>query len=76
MSGSPTLDKNDCLEPQDPAFPSQYSLPRNQGITARDYFAAKAMQGMMADHTRDNSPAEISEWAYKIADAMLKERAK
>ena len=46
------------------------------GMTLRDYFAAKAMQGMMADYTRAFETAEISEWAYKIADAMLKERVK
>lgn len=46
------------------------------GMTLRDYFAAKAMQGIMADYTWDNSPAEISELAYKIADALLAERAK
>jgi hypothetical protein len=76
---STTLDKNDG----GPAFPHLHESSQriNQtemhgGMTLRDYFAAKAMQGMMADHTRDNSPAEISEWAYKIADAMLKERSK
>ena len=47
-----------------------------QGMTLRDYFAAKAMQTMLGwdnDHTNWNSYAED---AYKMADAMLKERAK
>lgn len=45
-------------------------------MTMRDYFAAKAMQTMLGwdnDHTNWNSYAED---AYKMADAMLKERAK
>jgi hypothetical protein len=44
-------------------------------LTLRDYFAAKALQGMLAD---SNLQAEYSEFAiraYRIADAMLKERA-
>jgi len=52
------------------AFPNH----RSEGMELRDYFAAKAMQGMMADHTRDNSPKEITEYAYQIADAMMKAR--
>lgn len=52
------------------AFPTN----RSEGMDLRDYFAAKAMTGMMADHTRDNYPEEIAEHAYKIADAMMKAR--
>ena len=44
------------------------------GMDLRDYFAAKAMQGMMSDHTRDNSAREIADYAYEIADAMMKAR--
>lgn len=43
-------------------------------LTLRDYFAAKALQGMLSD---SNLQAEYSEFAlraYRIADAMLKER--
>jgi hypothetical protein len=53
------------------AFPN---MAGQQGMDLRDYFAAKAMQGMMADHTRDNYPEEIAEHAYVIADAMMKAR--
>ncbi len=45
-------------------------------MTMRDYFAAKAMQTMLVwdnDHTNWNSYVED---AYKMADAMLKERIK
>jgi hypothetical protein len=46
-------------------------------MTLRDYFAAKAMQGMLAENgggavTND----EIAAWAYHLADAMLKARNK
>lgn len=50
-------------------------------MTLRDYFAAKAMQGICADgHTFwDNrsiqgNPTNIATLSFEIADAMLKER--
>ena len=43
------------------------------GITLRDYFAAKALQGMVADPDHVGM-AKIAEWAYLQADAMLKAR--
>lgn len=50
-----------------------------KGMSLRDYFAAKAMQGIKsnpdhADSTSFNYPA-LAEEAYKIADAMLKQRS-
>jgi hypothetical protein len=52
------------------------SLP-HQGMTLRDYFAAKAMQGLLAaDVERVLSFERSSEIAYKHADAMLAERNK
>ena len=45
------------------------------GMTLRDYFAAKAMQGMMHDVTQPVGEV-IAGWAYEVADAMLKEKAK
>ena len=46
------------------------------GMTLRDYFAAKAMQGMMADGQAFRLVAEstLANTAYEIADAMLKAR--
>lgn len=47
------------------------------GMTIRDYFAAKAMQGMIADPDRaDYSREECARLAYAMADAMLEERKK
>lgn len=60
-----------------PAFPIRGAVADYQfgGMTLRDYFAAKAMQGFIACPDTDNLMAdELSQWAYKIADAMLKAR--
>jgi hypothetical protein len=62
-----------------PAFPTEaYDLERQtlvseEGMTLRDYFAAKAMQGMMHDVSQPVGEV-IAEWAYQVADAMLKAR--
>jgi hypothetical protein len=67
-----------------PAFPVEYydaQLDKRrvmQGMTLRDYFAAKAMQGFMANKSNPMhyQPEEDGQWAYMIADAMLKAREK
>ena len=47
------------------------------GLTVRDYFAAKAMQGMMASFgTKDEHVEALVKSAYIKADAMMKEREK
>ena len=42
----------------------------------RDYFAAKAMQGFMANKSNPMhfQPEDDASWAYSIADAMMKAR--
>lgn len=60
-----------------PAFPPVHDPHTHQsGMSLRDYFAAKVMQGFCADHTRDQmgSGKLMARYAYEIADAMLKER--
>jgi len=55
---------------------SKYQL---QGMTLRDYFAAKAMQGLLAQFqgvANACDPAHHATWAYQMADAMLLEREK
>jgi hypothetical protein len=49
-----------------------------QGMTLRDYFAAKAMQGFMANKSNPMhfQPENDANWAYSIADAMLAVREK
>ena len=46
------------------------------GMTLRDYFAAKAMQGMFASSLvpQNVTNEELSTEAYNVADAMLKAR--
>jgi hypothetical protein len=49
----------------------------SSGMTLRDYFAAKAMQGIVAADS-DPSPEKvgsIAEQAYILADAMLEARS-
>ena len=56
-----------------PAFPSHGSMGEvaHEGMTLRDYFAAKAMQGLTQKYSHEG---DVSRNAYKIADAMLKAR--
>ncbi|MFP1767296.1 hypothetical protein ACLECR_14445 [Lonsdalea quercina] len=48
---------------------------QEDGMTLRDYFAAKAMQVMVSIY-RGNNPSSACEQAYVWADAMLKARNK
>lgn len=52
----------------------------NLGMTLRDYFAAKAMQGLLAAqiHGFNDRPANgpFASMAYEMADAMLAAREK
>ncbi len=61
-----------------PAFPSPYLLPECCGLTMRDYFAAKAMQGLIAQSmgtALGSDPKHAAEYAYATADAMMAARA-
>jgi len=61
------------------AFPLPASESNREwyGMSLRDYFAAKAMQGWSANPIpEDSSIQEVAAWAYRQADAMLAERAK
>lgn len=48
------------------------------GMTMRDYFAAKAMQGELAAQSAESGHYEnmdaLAVLAYRVADAMLKAR--
>jgi hypothetical protein len=62
----------------EPAFPNEgfngWGEPF-QGMTLRDYFAAKAMTGLLtAEIVGEYSNEHVAEIAYCIADAMLKAR--
>jgi hypothetical protein len=55
-----------------PAFPCHPGIenPLYDGMTLRDYFAAKAMEALVHNRTPWDAAAE----AYAYADAMLKAR--
>jgi hypothetical protein len=72
-----------------PAFPEiAYKAPAGGGshimtvyggMTLRDYFAAKAMQGWLTTYTGDVtcfmvSTTAVAKFSYQMADAMLKAR--
>ena len=51
--------------------------PKQPGMTMRDYFAAKAMQGLLAQScgsAMGSDPINGAQYAYAMADAMLKAR--
>jgi hypothetical protein len=62
------------------AFPHEIThlqKPLTAGMTLRDYFAAKAMQGLLSGLLADSQDLEwavIARNAYWQADAMLKAR--
>ena len=70
------------------AHPGAHPPDCPKGMTLRDFFAAKAMNGMTSDATALEAIGEMQEkfsekgstivarMSYEIADAMLKERMK
>ena len=62
----------------EPAFPTvDANRPEDcgtTGMTLRDYFAAKAMQGILSNLNGFAEAERISKRAYEIADAMMKAR--
>ena len=50
--------------------------PAQEGMTLRDYFAAKAMQGMLSACTgwSEAGIERLAKCSYMTADQMLKER--
>jgi hypothetical protein len=60
-----------------PAFPfiDSASPLEHSGMTLRDYFAAKAMQGLIWNKDLDlNTREDLAELAYAYANVMLKVR--
>ena len=64
-----------------PAFqvhPDVIQTEPHAGMTLRDYFAAKAMQGWITarhpDHHGEDGPETLASDAYTVADAMLAAR--
>ena len=67
---------NQTINNGGPAFPMGYHPEGNNadhfGMTLRDYFAAAALQGLMA--SRNFLDEYDGPYVYEIADAMLKAR--
>jgi hypothetical protein len=63
-----------------PAFPIAFRMNDKQviledGISVRDYFAGKALQGICASSPSDDCTDEyIAAESYRLANAMLKAR--
>lgn len=64
-----------------PTFLDEHALGGRNGMTLRDYFAAKAMASYILDDAmRKNSDTQsfwleaISEASYRMADEMMKAR--
>jgi hypothetical protein len=63
------------------AYPFQHKDPTtgltniSVGMTLRDYFAAKSMQGMLSENSGIRySTDELVKFAYEVADAMMEAR--
>jgi len=46
----------------------------NKGMTLRDYFAAKTLQGLLSNRNAEAAIDEFAAKSYRIADAMMKAR--
>jgi hypothetical protein len=58
-----------------PAFPQRTDATLSySGMTLRDYFAAKAMQGLLSNRNAEAAIDEFARKSYRMADAMLKAR--
>lgn len=78
-------DDNEPAFPYDVMATDSLGVERTQasypGMYLRDYFAAKAMEGILAgpcarDGVTVKEWGDVPQYAYEIADAMLDEREK
>jgi hypothetical protein len=62
-----------------PINPSAFPIPDGSlgdGMSLRDYFAAAALTGLLANPEFEDTAHDTAKIAYQQADAMLLERAK
>jgi hypothetical protein len=64
------------IDEEQQAFPD--GILNQDGMSLRDYFAAKAMQALLSDSDwrQDMDIKDTALAAYKTADAMMKERGR
>jgi hypothetical protein len=56
------------------AFPTAHDKHLQEGMDLRDYFAAKAMQGLIYDKLSEKELGTAAAYAYAMADAMVEAR--
>ena len=57
-------------KPNDCAYPGDYKTQTDSGLTKREYFAAMAMQGILASGSKQ-SVEQDAELALESADALI-----
>jgi hypothetical protein len=72
-----TEDGGSAFPVHTPEIPGRANAYTEWGMSLRDYFAAAAMQGMLATLRADEEPVihAIAVDAFKMADAMLSGRS-
>jgi hypothetical protein len=68
------MSKNIQAFPSDPFYVGDVRFSSEPGMTLRDYFAAKAIQGMLSSIETTCSFDDAAMCAYRYADAMLAAR--
>ncbi|QLG90420.1 hypothetical protein HZF02_26695 [Pseudomonas yamanorum] len=75
MSATLDLPETASVHERDKVY-IQATAKAAQGMSLRDYFAAKAMQGWTSNPLpNDSSIQDVAAWAYRQADAMLAARS-
>ena len=71
---------SDNIKDGGPAFPvvrmplDPDTILNRPGMSLRDWFAGQALAGIMPSDGRPDGDVNKAQWAYEIADAMLKAR--
>lgn len=60
--------------PTDSAHESKKGVFHHEGMSLRDYFAAKAMQGSLSNSDEVFDHKKFAKWCYMIADEMMAAR--
>jgi hypothetical protein len=70
-----TIGNNVAFPPPEKAvndISNGYSYPEEYlGLTKREYFAAKALQGLCADSSRSGQEEKYADTAVRLADALI-----
>lgn len=53
-----------------------HAIEQHWGMSLRDWFAGQALAGMLSSDGRPTGDQAKAEWAYDLADAMLRARNK